>query len=208
MIPFRTFKPLDRGVYYFCILFEEKQQKLQLLKRQAKLEEQKQELLNSLETTLTPAQQREVLLQQVKTDKMDIETLTKVKKSLEEDLEAKRTRLYELEHELDGKDNARLRKHRELRERGEHMTAFMGSFEEKYAEAKRKLEENKEKVIGALECLSESDFDDFNAMQMDVKQENSLEGWNNKYVLLASQVTRVCNFELLLQRFFFQNFPF
>lgn len=165
------------------------------MKKYSALEEQKEELTAALESTLSPTQQREVLLQQVKTDKADIDTLVKVKKSLEEDLEAKRTRLAELESELDVKDNARLKKHKELRERGEHMRSFIASFDEKYNGAKEKIEENQEKILIALEYLSENitdlDLNDLDNVQYELDQQGSLEGWNNKYSLLFSQVTRV-----------------
>ncbi|XP_065158402.1 intraflagellar transport protein 74 homolog [Atheta coriaria] len=155
---------------------------------------QKTELEAFVQNTLTPAQQREKLLEQVKQDKADIESLLKVKTSVEEELSNNETRLGELEHELDGKDNARLKKHKELRERGEHMEKFISEYEIKSVDLKTKIQSLNQEIGIALEHMSEN-LAEVNLKELDVKfntsEHNTLEGWSNKYKLLTTQITRI-----------------
>ncbi|XP_017785827.1 PREDICTED: intraflagellar transport protein 74 homolog [Nicrophorus vespilloides] len=171
-----------------------KQKKLQLLRNLTRLTTQKDELETFVQNTLTPAQQREKLLDQVKQDKSDIESLMKVKDSVEEELGNNESRLADLEHELDGKDNARLKKHKELRERGEHMEKFIAEYGDKSEEIKTKIKDVNVEISSALEYLSEN-LTEINLKELDVKfdsgEQNTVEGWNNKFKLLTGQINRI-----------------
>ncbi|KAK9694094.1 hypothetical protein QE152_g33754 [Popillia japonica] len=155
---------------------QEKQEIVQLLQTLQRLESQKSELAAFIENTLTPSQQREALLQQVKQDKADIEVLQKMKLKLEEETKFKTERLAELEREMDGKDNARLKKHKELRERGEHMDAFIASFDEKSATIKEHMADG----------LAELDLEEFGKIQID-SGDQSLEAWNKRLSAISAQ---------------------
>lgn len=134
----------------------------------------------------------------VKQDKADIEALSKLQTSLEEDYENKKLHLTELEKELEGKDSVRLKKHRELRERGEHMNVFIASFAEKSDEIISKIKETQEKIKLALEYMSETltdlNFDELDNIQLDSAQQTTLEELNKKCDLLLKQTERVISY--------------
>ncbi|GJQ74954.1 hypothetical protein Trydic_g9580 [Trypoxylus dichotomus] len=178
---------------------EEKQEIFQLLQTQQRLEAQKAELTAFIKNTLTPDQQREALLQQVKQDKADIEVLQKMKVKLEEEAKFKSEKLAELERELDGKDNARLKKHKELRERGEHMDAFIASFDEKSTTVKNKIDSARSQIVFALEHmadgLAELDLEEFGKIQID-SGDQTLEAWNQRCAAIAAQRDKLKAFQV------------
>lgn len=100
-----------------------------------------------------------------------------------------------MEKELEGKDSVRLKKHRELRERGEHMNVFIASFDEKFNEVLSKINETQEKITLSLEYLTESvtdlNFDELDNIQLDSAQQSTVEGLNKKCDLLLTQIERV-----------------
>lgn len=117
-----------------------------------------------------------------------------MKVKLQEESTFKRERLIELEREMDGKDNARLKKHKELRERGEHMDAFIASFDEKFSTVKTKMESVRSQILFALEHiadgLAELDLEEFGKVQMNSDDE-TLEGWNKRCAAIAAQRDKV-----------------
>lgn len=135
----------------------------------------------------------------MKQDKADIEALLKVEKSLKEEYENEKIRLNELEHELEGKDNARLKKHKELRERGDHMDQFISSFENKSKEMELKINELQRKILHGLEhmtcTITDLNFEDIDNLVTDsasgVHQQTNIESLNKKCDVLKSQIDRV-----------------
>lgn len=117
-----------------------------------------------------------------------------MKLKLEEETKFKTERLAELEREMDGKDNARLKKHKELRERGEHMDAFIASFDEKSATIKGKIDTTQKQILFALEHmadgLAELDLEEFGKIQID-SGDQSLEAWNKRLSAISAQRDKV-----------------
>lgn len=117
-----------------------------------------------------------------------------MKTKLEEELTFKRERLVELEREMDGKDNARLKKHKELRERGEHMDAFIVSFDEKSSTVKGKLESVRNQILFALkhiaDGLAELDLEEFGKIPVD-SGEQTLDAWKKRCETITAQREKV-----------------
>lgn len=131
----------------------------------------------------------------MKQDKADIEALSKVEKSLKDEYENQKIRLNELEHELEGKDNARLKKHKELRERGEHMDQFISSFDNKSKEMEQKIKEIQKKILHGLEhmtcAITDLNFEEIDNVEVEAGQQTSVEGLNKKCDAITAQIERV-----------------
>lgn len=138
----------------------------------------------------------------MKQDKGDIEALLKVEKSLKEDYENQNTRLNELDRELEGKDNARLKKHKELRERGEHMDQFISTFENKSKEMEMKIRDIQQKIINGLEhmtcTITDVNFEDIDNFDshIDSNQQTNIDSLNRRCEIITTQIERVINFIL------------
>ncbi|XP_022904400.2 intraflagellar transport protein 74 homolog [Onthophagus taurus] len=192
-------KEKDENDKYKTIISEspELQERFKLIQTIRNLEHQEEELQNFLSNTQTPAQQRETLLQQVKQDKADIETLQKLLETLEQEIVQMEEKIAEINKELENKDSARLKKHKELREREAHMDAFIETYDEKVSTAKEKLTQANDTVIYLLdqmvENLAEFNIEEFGMTQID-SNDQSLEGWNKRCGAFQEQIAKLTRF--------------
>lgn len=135
----------------------------------------------------------------MKRDKADIEALLKMEKSLKDEHDSQSVRLNELDRELEGKDNARLKKHKELRERGEHMDQFISTFDNKSKEMEIKIKEIQHKILNGLEqmtrTITDVNFEDIDNIDsnIDSSQQTNVEGLNKKCEIIKTQIDRVRN---------------
>lgn len=118
-----------------------------------------------------------------------------MEKSLKDEFENQKVRLVELERELEGKDNARLKKHKELRERGEHMDQFISSFENKSKEMNEKIKEIQQKILHGLEhmtsTITDVNFEEIDNVDLESGQQTNVETLNKKCEAVTSQIERV-----------------
>jgi intraflagellar transport protein 74 len=107
------------------------QARLEAVKLQSKLREiiTKRNQLREEETNrLSPSQEREKLINDVKMNNQAISSINKQMKTLSEQLKEKREQLSQIEQDLDEGSTEKLMKYRELRKRDEMMTNFMETF--------------------------------------------------------------------------------
>lgn len=109
-------------------------------------------------------------------------------------MQNKQERLSELETELNEKNAARLKKHKELRDRDEHMKKFIEVFGEKSPVIREKIDTTQQQILIVLDLLTSSvvdiNFEELDNIQSNLNQ-SSLEGLSNQYSLFSSRLARV-----------------
>lgn len=107
------------------------QARLEAVKMQSKLREsivKRNQLKEEENNRLTPAQEREKLINDVKSNNQAISSINKQMKTVSEQLKEDREQLAQIEQDLDEGSTEKLLKYRELRKRDEMMTNFMEVF--------------------------------------------------------------------------------
>jgi intraflagellar transport protein 74 len=107
------------------------QARLEAVKLHSKLRETiaKRNQLREEETNrLSPSQEREKLINDVKMNNQAISGISKQMKTVSDQLKDKREQLIQIEQDLDEGSSEKLMKYRELRKRDEMMTNFMETF--------------------------------------------------------------------------------
>ncbi|XP_018320692.1 intraflagellar transport protein 74 homolog [Agrilus planipennis] len=172
---------------------KQKQTKLTLLKNYERAKRQHETLSKQVNEIINPENQKEILLQQVKKDKADIEVLSKTKTLLDEELKEKQGRLQIMEEELDNTNNKRLEKHKELRQREVVMNEFIDTFEEKRSRVMKNIQKEQDKIIESLDAMliSIADFEinDMNA-NTDFRK-MPLEELKKHYEVLSARIARL-----------------
>lgn len=88
-----------------------------------------------------------------------------------------------------------MKKHKELRERGEHMDQFISTFETKSKELQEKINDMQNKIINALEhitcTITDLNFEDIDNIELDSSQQTSIESLNKKCDIVTAQIERV-----------------
>lgn len=113
---------------------------------------------------------------------------------MEQEVNLKNEKLIELQDELNEKNTVRLKKHKELRDRDEHMSKFITSFGEKSFSIREKIYDVQEKILRALDHITNSvaylNFEELDNVQSNLNQ-TSLEGLSTQFSFLTSRLQRV-----------------
>lgn len=88
-------------------------------------------------TRLSPAQEREKLIAEVRSNNQALTSLSRQLKLTEDQLNEKRELLLQVEHDLEEGNSERHAKYRELKRRDETMTAFLDTFPQAMAQQKQ-----------------------------------------------------------------------
>lgn len=118
------------------------QARLEAVKMQSKLREtsaKRNQLKEEEMNRLSPAQEREKLINDVKMNNQAISSFNKQIKTVTEQLKEKREQLIQIEQDLDEGSSEKLLKYRELRKRDEMMTNFMETFSTQLSKEKQSL---------------------------------------------------------------------
>lgn len=118
------------------------QARLEAVKMHSKLREAtaKRNQLKSEETNrLTPAQEREKLINEVRQNNQAITSINKQMKIVSDQLQEKREYLQQIEQDLDEGSTERHVKYKELKKRDEMMTNFMDTFQTQMAQEKQSI---------------------------------------------------------------------
>lgn len=116
------------------------QARLEAVKLHSKLREinAKRNQLKDEETNrLTPAQEREKLINEVRLNNQAITSINKQMKIVSEQLQERRDYLLQVEQDLDEGSSERHTKYKELKKRDEMMTNFMETFQAQLAQEKQ-----------------------------------------------------------------------
>lgn len=116
------------------------QARLEAVKLHSKLREinAKRNQLKDEETNrLTPAQEREKLINEVRLNNQAITSINKQIKIVSEQLQERRDYLLQVEQDLDEGSSERHTKYKELKKRDEMMTNFMETFQAQLAQEKQ-----------------------------------------------------------------------
>lgn len=116
------------------------QARLEAVKLQSKLREtiiKRNQLKEEENNRLTPAQEREKLINDVKMNNQAVSSINKQTKTVNEQLKEDREQLTQIEQDLDEGSTEKLMKYRELRKRDEMMTNFMEVFPTQLAKEKQ-----------------------------------------------------------------------
>lgn len=118
------------------------QARLEAVKLHSKLREtatKRNQLKEEENNRLTPAQEREKLINDVKMNNQAISSINKQMKTLTDQIKDKREQLSQIEQDLDEGSTEKLLKYRELRKRDEMMTNFMETFPAQLSKEKQSL---------------------------------------------------------------------
>ncbi|KAF5278626.1 hypothetical protein FQA39_LY00668 [Lamprigera yunnana] len=144
--------------------------------------------------TMTPAQQRENLIQQVRTNKADTESLLNMLKLLEQDYQSKEERLEILKFQLSENNAKHLKKHKELRQREILINSFNGTFLEKAALLKSRIETSQAEILWILKASSKSladlNFEELDNVQQNLNQSSEAD-INDRIKLFALRLSRL-----------------
>ncbi|XP_055691206.1 intraflagellar transport protein 74 homolog [Lutzomyia longipalpis] len=105
-------------------------------------------------TRLSPAQEREKLITEVRANNQALTSLSRQLKLTEDQLNEKRELLLQVEHDLEEGNSDRHAKYRELKRRDETMTAFLDTFPQAMSQQKQKIETLKNQIAYAIEQMT------------------------------------------------------
>ncbi|GAB0090062.1 Intraflagellar transport protein 74 [Sergentomyia squamirostris] len=105
-------------------------------------------------TRLSPAQEREKLIAEVRSNNQALTSLSRQLKLTEDQLNEKRELLLQVEHDLEEGNSERHAKYRELKRRDETMTAFLDTFPQAMSQEKQKIETLKNQIAYAIEQMT------------------------------------------------------
>ncbi|CRK99903.1 CLUMA_CG013206, isoform A [Clunio marinus] len=133
------------------------QARLEAVKMHSKLREttaKRNQLKNEETNRLTPAQEREKLINEVRTNNQAITSINKQLKILSDQLQEKRNNLQQVEQDLDEGSTERHIKYKELKKRDEMMTNFMETFQIQMAKEKQNVESLKNQITFLIEQIT------------------------------------------------------
>ncbi|XP_058053453.1 intraflagellar transport protein 74 homolog [Anopheles bellator] len=103
---------------------------------------------------LSPAQEREKLISEVRSNNQSLDVLGKQQKIVEDQLNEKRETLQQIEQDLEEGNSERHVKYKELKKRDDVMSSFMDSFSTNMAEEKHNIEVLKNQITFAIERIT------------------------------------------------------
>lgn len=110
---------------------------VRLITKYKELVTKRNSLKEEEETRLTPAQEREKLINEVRNNNQAITSLNRQVKIMEEELAEKRELLTQVEQDLEEGNSERHAKYKELKKRDETMTAFLETFPQEMIKEKQ-----------------------------------------------------------------------
>ncbi|KAL1507505.1 hypothetical protein AB1Y20_008340 [Prymnesium parvum] len=120
-----------------------------------RLERKQQMLSEELDgPQLSESQQREMLLQKVKADNLDIAEAERVVAEHQEAIRRGRAQLSQLSNEMSEANDPKTQRFQELFAKDKEMSELIDTFDEKKAIEVKKLEATQEKVVGLLQAIS------------------------------------------------------
>ncbi|KAK4871718.1 hypothetical protein RN001_015842 [Aquatica leii] len=152
---------------------------------------------------LTPTQQRENLIQQVRTNKADTESLLNMLKLLEQDYQSKEERLEILKFQLSENNAKHLKKHKELRQREILINSFNSTFPEKSASLIVRIETAKNEILLLLKASAKSiadlNFEELDNIQLNLNQSSEAD-IKDRINLFAMRLARLLDCKVKYQK--------
>ncbi|KAB0792425.1 hypothetical protein PPYR_14384 [Photinus pyralis] len=171
-----------------------KQKYCNLIQGLNKAKQHKESLQLQSKEALTPSEQRENLIQQVRSNKADTESLTNMMKLLEQDYQNKEERLEMLKFQLSESNAKHLKKHKELRQRELLINSFNSTFLEKSKSLKERIQTAKREILLLLNASSKSisdlNFEELDNIQLNLNQSSEAD-INQRIQLFALRLTRL-----------------
>ncbi|CAG9808948.1 unnamed protein product [Chironomus riparius] len=133
------------------------QSRLEAIKLHSKLREttaKRNQLKDEEMNRLTPAQEREKLISDVRMNNQSISSMNKQMKIISDQLQEKRETLSQIEQDLEEGSSERFVKFRELKKRDEMMTNFMETFQMQMTKEKQHVENLKNQITFAIEQIT------------------------------------------------------
>ncbi|XP_055536031.1 intraflagellar transport protein 74 homolog isoform X1 [Wyeomyia smithii] len=103
---------------------------------------------------LTPAQEREKLINEVRSNNQALASIGKQLKIIEDQLNEKREILQQIDQDLEEGNSERHLKYKELKKRDEVMTAFMDTFQQNLTIEQQNVESLKNQITYAIEQIT------------------------------------------------------
>ncbi|XP_053685991.1 intraflagellar transport protein 74 homolog [Sabethes cyaneus] len=103
---------------------------------------------------LTPAQEREKLINEVRSNNQALASIGKQLKIIEDQLNEKKEILQQIEQDLEEGNSERHIKYKELKKRDEVMTAFMDTFQQNLIAEQQNVESLKNQITYAIEQIT------------------------------------------------------
>ncbi|KAL7019232.1 hypothetical protein ACKWTF_011046 [Chironomus riparius] len=133
------------------------QSRLEAIKLHSKLREttaKRNQLKDEEMNRLTPAQEREKLISDVRMNNQSISSMNKQMKIISDQLQEKKETLSQIEQDLEEGSSERFVKFRELKKRDEMMTNFMETFQMQMTKEKQHVENLKNQITFAIEQIT------------------------------------------------------
>uniref|UniRef100_A0A8D8PFU9 Intraflagellar transport protein 74 homolog n=2 Tax=Culex pipiens TaxID=7175 RepID=A0A8D8PFU9_CULPI len=103
---------------------------------------------------LSPAQEREKLINEVRSNNQALASIGKQLKIIEDQLNEKKEMLQQIDQDLEEGNSERHIKYKELKKRDEVMSAFMDTFQQSMATEKQNVESLKNQITFAIEQIT------------------------------------------------------
>ncbi|XP_065077993.1 intraflagellar transport protein 74 homolog [Ochlerotatus camptorhynchus] len=103
---------------------------------------------------LSPAQEREKLINEVRSNNQALASIGKQLKIIEDQLNEKKEMLQQIDQDLEEGNSERHIKYKELKKRDEVMSAFMDTFQQSLAAEKQNVESLKNQITYAIEQIT------------------------------------------------------
>ncbi|CAO1344916.1 unnamed protein product [Diamesa hyperborea] len=133
------------------------QARLEAVKLHSKLREviaKRNQLKDEEINRLTPAQEREKLINEVRVNNQSLASINKQSKIVSDQLQEKKEYLQQIEQDLEEGSSERHIKYKELKKRDEMMTNFMESFQLQMTKEKQNVESLKNQITFAIEQIT------------------------------------------------------
>ncbi|KAF5275354.1 hypothetical protein FQR65_LT04182 [Abscondita terminalis] len=143
---------------------------------------------------MSPSQQRQNLIQQVRTNKADTESLLNMLKLLEQDYQSKEERLEILKFQLSENNAKHLKKHKELRQREILINSFNSTFPQKSESLTARIKAAKNDILLILQASAKSiadlNFEELDNIQLNLNQSSEAD-MKDRINLFRLRLTRL-----------------
>ncbi|KAL3869372.1 hypothetical protein ACJMK2_042060 [Sinanodonta woodiana] len=131
-----------------------KQEAVRLYEQLHELEMKRDSLLEETKSTVSPAEEREKLLKQVKEDNQEIASMERQTNEFKEKIEQIQEEVRQLDMDIEENQGEKNQKYKELKKREETMEEFLNTFEETKAQEFQRIGELEQTVVSILEHIS------------------------------------------------------
>lgn len=135
-------------------LSQVKQEAVRLYEQLNELGAKHASLLEESKTTVSPAEERERLLKQVKEDNQEIASVERQTNEMKEKIEQMQEESHQLDIDIEENQGERNQKYKELKKREETMDDFLKTFEECKMQEGQRINELEQNVVSILEHIS------------------------------------------------------